>query len=129
MKKKYLLLITVIIIIGISGFFYPKNVGGPLCGPVCPGLGLHYYRQDCLGFKVRYTMIDAYSDECYGVPVGEKKCYGVPYDEKTNFNDIELSCNYPCNDVNVREICSKSANITIGPETHFCDAINRKCNW
>jgi hypothetical protein len=129
MKNKLLFLIILVIIIGLLAFFYPKNVGGPLCGPVCPSLGLTSFRQDCLGFKVRYTMIDGYSDNCYGLPIGERKCYGIPYDEKSNFNDRELSCNYPCNDENIREICSKSTNITVGPETHSCEAINEKCNW
>jgi len=107
----------------LAGFFYPKSVGGPLCGPVCPSLGLHYWEKDCIGFRQRYSCpmsfmdffgsifgvkricADAYADYCFGLPIGEKRCYGVPYIEKGNLNNRELNCDYPCNDEEVRSIC------------------------
>ena len=93
--KKYLLLIAfVLIAIAMVMFFYPKKVGGNLCGPVCPVEGLHYYEQDCLGIKVRTTIIDAYWDTCYGLPFGDKVCYGIPYGETENFEDRVLDCDY-----------------------------------
>ena len=94
MERKYQVLIITIILVALVGFFYPKSVGGPLCGPVCPVLGLHYYEQSCLGIKVRYTVIDSYNDICYGLPIGEKKCYGVPYTAESGSEDIELDCDY-----------------------------------
>jgi len=128
MNRKYLIL-TLVILVVLVGFFFPKRVGGNLCGPECPSHGLHYFEQGCLGIKIRTTVIDAYWDTCYGLPVGEKKCYGVPYTETENFEDRELDCNYPCNDENIKTICQQQKNITFGGVTYSCEGINRKCRW
>jgi len=126
MQRKYTLIIT-IVIISLVAFFFPKNVGGPLCGPVCPGVGLHYYEKSCFGFKVRHTVIDSYSDICYGLSIGEKKCFGVPYTEGSG--NVQLDCNYPCNDNTVKNMCQNQENLTFGSLTINCDALNRKCGW
>ena len=95
MKKNYLfILLAFILVIALVVFLYPKNVGGNLCGPTCPVTGLHYFEQDCLGIKTRTTVIDAYWETCYGMPIGDKICYGVPRNETVNFEDRILDCNY-----------------------------------
>ncbi len=128
MEKKYLILTIVFIILALIVFFYPKNVGGPLCGPVCPSVGLHHYEKPCFGIKVRNTFIDGYSDTCYGLSIGEKKCYGVPY-TNPGMDNIRLDCDYPCNDNAVKAMCQTQGNITIGTTTYRCVAINNRCNW
>ena len=75
-------------------FFFPKEVGGNLCGPVCPPQGLHYFEQECFGLKIRTKVIDAYWDNCYGLPIEEKRCYGVPYTEYPKIADKVIDCNY-----------------------------------
>lgn len=128
-KIAYLILGVVVILGGIV-FFYPKDVGGPLCGPVCSSQGLHYYKKQCLGIKVRSAYIDAYDDVCYGVPVSEKKCYGVPYRRDDNVKqDIELDCKYPCGDLFVKELCQSEETVKFGIETYECKALAVKCNW
>ncbi|MBI2578970.1 MAG: hypothetical protein HYW26_04635 [Candidatus Aenigmarchaeota archaeon] len=133
MHGKYLLLIIGIIIIALIGFFFPRNIGGILCGPVCPPHGLHYYEQSCFGMKYRFIHTNCsdcgYSDICFGIPTGEKRCFGVPYTETENFESREIGCNYPCNDENVKIMCQNQENITFDGLTYFCDGINRKCNW
>ena len=127
-KKRNLVVVISVIVLAVVIVFIPKNVGGVLCGPVCPSYGLHYYEQDCLGIKSRYNVIDAYYDNCYGLAIGERMCYGVPYSEE-NLNDRELDCNYPCTDDNLRIMCQDKENITIGPYTYSCEWFIDKCNW
>ena len=129
MQRKYLFLIVAITLVALIGFFIPKNVGGPLCGPVCPGVGLSTYSQSCLGFKVASTFIDGFSVDCYGLPVGEKKCFGVAYTEGPGSENIQIDCDYPCNDNNVKSMCLTQGNLTFGGLTIHCDALNRKCGW
>lgn len=136
MNKNVLILIPIVVVLVLAsiGFFYPKEVGGNLCGPVCPSRGLHYYKQGCLGIDKRYTAIDASWTICYGLPIGEKKCYGVPYTEPEEeidkaIIDRELDCNYPCNDEDVRGMCQNQEAIIFETETFYCAGLRKKCNW
>jgi len=118
-----------IVIIMLIGFFFPKNVGGPLCGPVCPSLGLFSYSKPCFGFKETRTYIDGFSDDCYGIPYGEKKCYGLPFSSRPGSNTILMDCDYPCNDREVRASCDSSDTINMGGITIDCNFCKDKCDW
>jgi len=111
--------------------FYPKNVGGPMCGPVCPSVGLHFYSQSCLGFKITRSFIDSFSVDCYGLPVGEKKCYGVPYTNSIDFNykDSEMDCNYPCDDTSIKDMCKVNTTLDFMGLIVECDRLSTYCNW
>ncbi len=132
MQQRLLFLLIIFIIILLSWFLFPKNVGGVLCGPVCPPNGLHYYKQSCFGIENRFIPKDcidcSYTDMCFGIPVGKKKCYGVSYTETENFEDKELDCNYPCNDEDFKNICQNRENITFNGITYVCEWINRECD-
>ncbi len=124
--------------------FYPKRVGGPLCGPECLPKGLHYWSVECLGIRKRYSCsmsiidfikdflglerkicTDTFADYCFGIPVGEKKCYGVPYLGSGNV-DVQLDCNYPCSDSKIKELCRSGYD----NESEIpCDWIKEKCGW
>ncbi len=126
MKRLYLVLIAIIgLSLGI--FFYPKNVGGPLCGPVCPSLGLHYYKQDCLGIRATYSATDWYENVCYGLPLGIKKCYGVPCNgNESGSNDVELDCNYSiCSCNEIKNGCKTNEMYIM----YDCKILNNRCNW
>lgn len=152
MIKKYLvLIITVIVILGAIGFFYPKIVEGPLCGPVCSGIGLHSWKRDCLGFKQwhscprmgikdfltewisgsKNTCLDTYAMYCFGLPINEKKCYGVPYTDTAagNSEDIEIGCEYPCNDEKIKNMCQAQESLIFGSITFDCSKLKEKCSW
>ena len=109
-------------------FFYPKNSGGPLCGPICPELGLHYYRQLCFGIERTNTEIDSNTVTCYGWPVGETKCYGTRYDPPSSRN-VQLPCDYPCTDAKIRTSCQSAETLTFGSIKLNCDALKTQCNW
>lgn len=129
MQRKYLFLIIAIVVITLVAFFSPKHVGGPLCGPVCPDVGLSTYLQSCFGFKVTRSFIDGFSVDCYGLPIGEKKCFGVPYTEGSGSKNIQLDCNYPCNDDSIKNMCQTQENLTFDGLVIHCEALNRKCDW
>ena len=126
MKRIYVILLL-IAVVGVD-FFFPKRAGGSLCGPVCPPNGLHYYEQQCLGIKSTETVVDAYLDVCYGLPMGEKKCYGIPFIEGSR-ERIELDCDYPCNDRNLKDMCNSADEITLNGATYGCGQWESKCIW
>lgn len=134
MKKNLLLIIIIVAIVSV--IFYPKDVGRPLCGPICPGVGLHYYEIPCIGFEARYNVIDFYWDVCYGLSYGEKKCYGVPYTEWNNWEKIgtrelntQLDCDYPCNDPEIKSMCQTQENLNFGIVILNCNTTKEKCGW
>jgi len=129
MKTQKIVLIILGIVL-IAYLLYPKNVGGPMCGPVCPSVGLHTYSQSCLGIKLPGPrMTDSFSINCYGILVGEKKCYGVPYTDTTNFENREMDCNYPCNDNKVRSICELNETPKFQEVTLNCQSLKQRCKW
>jgi hypothetical protein len=71
--------------------FYPKEIGSPLCGPVCPPTGPQYWEQSCLGVTIRKNFIDSYSNRCFGIPVGERACYGIL---EEGASPEQISCNF-----------------------------------
>lgn len=89
--KKVILILAGVILIGI--IFFPKESGGPLCGPVCSD-GLHTWQRQCIGFSVRDNYIDGFTDRCFGLPIGERRCFGTPTGSPPNTPDREMSCNY-----------------------------------
>lgn len=145
-KLVILFLVTLILLLVV--LIYPKEIGGPLCGPVCPSLGLHYWEKDCIGFKKGYSCemspldflasifgaepmcTDTFSNYCFGLISSEKRCYGVPY---TDF-DIQspatrqLSCNYPCDDSAIMSWCENGTPEEIGTLIN-CDFLAVKCDW
>ena len=68
-------------------------VGEPLCGPICPDLGLQYWKRDCLGYVQRTNIIDGFTDRCFGIPIGEKKCFG--YSTRGENVITEMKCPAP----------------------------------
>lgn len=90
--KKTIIIATIVLVLVVA--FFPKKSGGPLCGPICPPDGLHYWERQCLGVVVRDNFIDGYTDRCFGIPVGERKCYGDPAGAPPNTPDVQLSCSY-----------------------------------
>ena len=82
--KKVFLIIIVLVIIGVTSLSYFSFfvVGSPLCGPLCPSFGPHYWERSCVGYVFHKPYIDGYSNICIGLPVGAKRCYGVPSDKK-----------------------------------------------
>lgn len=141
----------VVIILGAVGFFYPKIVGGPLCGPVCFRLGLHKWETGCLGFQKYHTCpdmglkefltewlfndkrtcLDTFATYCFGLAIGEKRCYGMSYTDtnESNFEDREISCDYPCNDKEIEMMCREKETLTFDGTTLICKALKEKCGW
>ena len=124
--KLRILFIVAILIAGIM-LFYPKNVAGPLCGPVCPSIGLHTYSQPCLGIKISRNYIDSFSVDCFGVPIGKKECYGRPYANSTDTADSKMDCNYPCNDEAIWEMCESQPELVFNEVTINCEKMKAKC--
>jgi hypothetical protein len=129
MRQKLWVLNAGMVIILLAGFFYPKDVGGPLCGPECLSFGLHSYSQPCLGIRTRRMFVDGYSDLCYGLPLGKHTCYGVPYTEGTDMKDRELDCGYPCNDDVIKVMCQTQGNISLRGFTIPCLPFEARCGW
>ena len=92
MHKIILIIIAIVALVATIIIFSPP-VGGPLCGPICPRVGLHRWEKACLGIKIHRDGIDTFSDTCIGIPLGEKKCYGVPRG-KEGFENVHLPCDY-----------------------------------
>lgn len=89
MNKLIILLVILVIIVAI---FYPKRVGGPLCGPLCPPVGLKSYERDCLGVKNRRNVIDGFTDYCYGIPWGQIRCYGDEETSSLKNQEVLMAC-------------------------------------
>lgn len=136
----------------LAFLIYPKDTGGSSCGDLCPSLGEHYYEKDCLGFKKivknsvynfdeivenignpNYSYDPGYSVKCYGLTIGKKRCYGVPYIEfngtYSNFVDVELDCDYPCNDEAIRNLCNDHESLVFNEITLNCSGTTKVCNW
>jgi hypothetical protein len=123
--------IIAICLLALTIVFYPKNVGGPLCGPVCLSTGLHYYERDCIGIKVRDTsMTDSYTDTCYGLAVGKRRCYGKAYSEYlATVEDHLMNCDYPCGDETLLRKCSEVGftNLNFSGFTLDCYRMRESC--
>lgn len=89
MKK---IILTAVILVIIVVVFYPKDAGGPLCGPICPPTGLKRYERDCLGIKIRKNVIDGFRDYCYGIPLGQTSCYGDEQASPLKRQEIPMAC-------------------------------------
>lgn len=92
MKKVWIIAGLIIIAVLV---LYPKRSGGPLCGPLCLGTGLHFEKRECVGFEWRMNYIDGFTDLCFGIPYGERTCYGVPHGSPPNTPATILPCDYP----------------------------------
>jgi hypothetical protein len=111
---------------------FPKDVGGPLCGPVCPSQGLHTYERSCMGIVVKEEVIDSFSDVCYGIPYGGRRCYGTPFGaaREEGFSAQRLACDYPCGDDAFRASCAQGGGVTLpGGETVDCAHYQERCGW
>ncbi|MBI3963528.1 MAG: hypothetical protein HY341_00865 [Candidatus Kerfeldbacteria bacterium] len=87
-----------VIVIGLAAlvvYFWPKDAGGVLCGPVCSPTGRETWERSCMGFRTRETFADAYRDRCYGLVVGERICSGRPHGSPPNTPEQILDCDYP----------------------------------
>ncbi len=127
MKLVHVILV-ILLILALGAYFFPKSVGGPLCGPVCPSRGLFYWEKPCIGFTARATVVDSYSDTCYGFTYGEPKCIGLPFDMQYN-EPLEMDCNFPCSDQWVRSQCTQLEILQLQDFTVDCFAVKKKCEW
>ncbi len=122
MKK----IIILLIFLSVASVFYPKESGGPLCGPVCYPDGLHYWEKDCIDFEKTNEVIDSYTTYCFGLTIGEKKCFGIPYESNIT-TDIEMECDYPCHIQKIKDFCSSN------PDSHIfgehCSHFKKQCGW
>ena len=127
MKRAHIIII-ILFVLALAAYFFPKTVGGPLCGPVCPSKGLFTWEKPCMGFTVRNNVIDGYADICYGFTYGKPKCIGLPYDSVYK-EPIEMDCNFPCSDNWVRSQCTQLEVLPLEDFTVDCLALKEKCQW
>jgi len=139
LKKRWRILVVAVLVVA---FFFPKGGGSNLCGPTCPTFGLYNYERDCLGVKIPISGIDTGYDICFGLTLGEKRCYGLPYPLDGSYAltgryaGTLMSCDYPCDNEDFKNVCRPGTNYTIlvdagsddpVPMVFDCDQIFSKC--
>lgn len=101
MKKVYLVITIIIIVLALTAFFYPKNAGGGTCG-FCQAGQYKWIEYNCLGFTkigfhgsnfmenifgTGFCLDCPKTRMCYGLVYGTKKCY-----DKSDEPRTEISC-------------------------------------
>jgi hypothetical protein len=127
MSAKAVLIVVCLALICLALVFFPKDVGGPLCGPVCASKGLHHYERSCLGWKTKQTFTDGYREHCYGLRYGKMRCYGVPFFESGL--DKEIDCDYPCGDSGLKVQCQNQTELRLEFMTIKCADLTEACGW
>jgi len=85
MKKSIKIILTVLVIVLLVCFFYPKEAGRGSCG-MCAPEQYKWTERDCFGFKhvaagCNILGFGSYCTDspgkllCYGIVYGEEKCY------------------------------------------------------
>jgi hypothetical protein len=77
MRKKYVITLTLIVAVFLTGFFYPKYAGST-CGFCPPPPAVQRIEYGCIGFKYEHLpeCVDCGKQIlCFGIVTGEKECY------------------------------------------------------
>lgn len=124
---KYILITVVVLSLAWLVIFGIKMDDGR-DGPIgIPHYGLTSSSKSCIGFITKRLIPDATIISCHGLVIGPEKCFGVPYTAPTFWNaeEVQLDCNYPCSDSEIKDICKKDDNGLYGE----CSSIMNQCNW
>ena len=98
---------------------------------ICHLRGAHSEKQTCIGKWEELHIYPGfgywYPYECHGLLVKQGQCFGIPYSAPFDYKGGPISCNYPCDDEQIREACKTQDTIKLDRVTVSCVQLENWC--